>query len=69
MPGEINISWTDATWNIVRGCSRVSDGCIKDHELRPEGCDGCKEVALFLTVPGYRGDAAYPVGVDFERHW
>jgi protein gp37 len=22
-----NIEWTDATWNPVRGCSRVSDGC------------------------------------------
>lgn len=22
-----SISWTDATWNPVRGCSRVSDGC------------------------------------------
>lgn len=22
-----NIEWTDTTWNPVRGCSRVSDGC------------------------------------------
>lgn len=22
------IEWTDATWNPVRGCSRVSDGCV-----------------------------------------
>ncbi len=22
-----NIEWTDATWNPVRGCSRVSEGC------------------------------------------
>jgi len=21
------IEWTDATWNPVRGCSRVSEGC------------------------------------------
>ena len=22
------IEWTDATWNPVRGCSRVSPGCL-----------------------------------------
>jgi protein gp37 len=27
--GQIsNIEWTDATWNPVRGCSRVSPGCV-----------------------------------------
>jgi protein gp37 len=25
--GDTKIEWTDATWNPVRGCSRVSDGC------------------------------------------
>ena len=25
--GENGISWTDETWNPVRGCSRVSEGC------------------------------------------
>lgn len=24
---ETNISWCDKTWNIVHGCSKVSDGC------------------------------------------
>lgn len=24
---ETGISWTDATWNVVHGCSKVSDGC------------------------------------------
>lgn len=25
--GDTSISWTDKTWNCVRGCSRVSEGC------------------------------------------
>jgi hypothetical protein len=41
----------------------------KDHPLAPAACDGCKEVALFLTQPRYEGNADYPVGVDFERPW
>jgi len=25
--GDTSISWTDKTWNCIRGCSRVSPGC------------------------------------------
>ena len=28
----------------------------KNHDFKPLECDGCKEIALFLTEPGYRGD-------------
>lgn len=33
----------------------------KNHELRPEGCAGCLEIAAFLTIPGYRGDEDDPL--------
>lgn len=32
----------------------------RNHELDPAGCHGCREVAAFLAVPGYGGDAAMP---------
>jgi protein gp37 len=28
MPGDSSIGWTDATWNVVVGCTRVSAGCL-----------------------------------------
>jgi protein gp37 len=27
MGAKTGIEWTDATWNPLRGCSRVSEGC------------------------------------------
>lgn len=27
MANETNITWTDATWNIARGCNKVDDDC------------------------------------------
>jgi protein gp37 len=26
--GDTNIEWTDKTWNVMRGCARVSPGCL-----------------------------------------
>ncbi len=33
MSQNTSISWTDATWNPVRGCSRVSDGCLNCYAM------------------------------------
>lgn len=41
----------------------------KNHPFKPLECDGCKEVALFLTEPGYRGDEHNPIGADCERSY
>lgn len=32
--GDTTIEWTDKTWNPVRGCSRVSEGCRKCYAER-----------------------------------
>ena len=31
----------------------------KNHPLDPAGCEGCREVAAFLALPGYPG-SDYP---------
>lgn len=32
--GDTKIQWTDKTWNPVRGCSRVSQGCVNCYAER-----------------------------------
>lgn len=34
MGDKTGINWTDATWNPVRGCSRVSKGCMRCYAER-----------------------------------
>jgi len=34
MGKETGISWTDATWNVARGCSKVSEGCRYCYMMR-----------------------------------
>ena len=28
------IEWTDRTWNLIKGCSKVSDGCKNCYAMR-----------------------------------
>ncbi|WP_157074394.1 DUF5131 family protein, partial [Geobacillus zalihae] len=34
MAGNSNIEWTEATWNPVTGCTKVSEGCRNCYALR-----------------------------------
>lgn len=56
------ISWTDATWNPVRGCSRVSEGC--------RNCYAERQAAR--NFPGHRSPTtgeAFAVLTDSGPHW
>jgi protein gp37 len=65
MGDSTGISWTDATWNPVRGCSRVSEGCRNCYAER---------VAARFSGPGQPYDglvsirAARPLLGDDSRH-
>jgi hypothetical protein len=39
MADRTGIEWTDATWNPIRGCSRVSEGCRHCMDEEPEDND------------------------------
>lgn len=34
MSNKTNIQWTDATWNVARGCTKVSEGCKYCYMMR-----------------------------------
>src|SRR3989304_3260666 len=44
MGSKTNIAWTDATWNPIRGCSRISAGCTRCYAER---------FAARFSGPGY----------------
>ena len=37
MADQTKIEWTDATWNIITGCSVVSPGCTNCYAMRLSG--------------------------------
>lgn len=54
MSAETGIQWTDATWNPVRGCSRVSEGCRHCYAERDAARKNDNP-----RVPGYHGFARF----------
>lgn len=58
MSDSTAIKWTDSTWNPVRGCSRVSEGC---RNCYAEG------VAHRFSGPGQAYEGLVRIGADGER--
>jgi protein gp37 len=56
MADKTGIEWTDATWNAVTGCDKVSDGCLN-----------CYAETLALRLQRM-GNAKYANGFDVTLH-
>ncbi len=52
MSAESSIEWTDATWNPVRGCTKISDGC--------------KHCYAETFAERFRGVKGHPYGQGFD---
>ncbi|GGA80852.1 hypothetical protein GCM10011507_35100 [Edaphobacter acidisoli] len=58
MGTKTGISWTDATWNPIRGCSRVSEGCRHCYAER---------AAYRFSGPGQPYEGLVQIGADGKR--
>lgn len=58
-----SISWTDRTWNPVRGCSRISPGCGG-----PRGAGGCYAEVIAARFSG-PGQAFEGYATRSPAHW
>jgi protein gp37 len=59
MSANSKIEWTDATWNPVRGCSKVSPGCLH--------CYAETFAERFRGVPGHPFEQGFDVRVVPEK--
>jgi protein gp37 len=58
MSDKTAIEWTDATWNPIRGCSRVSEGCRNCY---------AESVAYRFSGPGQPYEGLVTIGANGER--
>lgn len=62
MSGQTGIEWCDATWSVVSGCTKKSEGC--------RNCWACRLAATRLrNHPRYRGLATYPDLRGVQPEW
>ena len=55
------IEWTDATWNPVRGCTKISPGCVRCYaETFADGIS-------WVIVGGESGNGARPMAPSWVR--
>jgi protein gp37 len=75
MADRSGIEWTEATWNPVTGCDRVSVGCDNCYALHLAGRLKAMGVAKYQTDgdprtsgPGF-GIALHPEALDIPKRW
>lgn len=55
-----NIEWTDETWNPVRGCSRVSEGCRNCYAERVAARFSTSQMETIAVDPGAVTRVSFP---------
>lgn len=78
MADKSKIEWTDATWNPIRGCSRVSEGCRNCYAERTaarfagpgQPYEGLAISATASRAAQWTGDVRFiPELLDQPLHW
>lgn len=59
MADKSTIEWTDATWNPVTGCTKVSDGC--------DNCYAARFAERFRGVPGHPFETGFDLTLRPQR--
>jgi protein gp37 len=59
MSANTTIEWTDATWNPVRGCTKVSPGC--------KNCYALRFAERFRGVPGHPFESGFDLRLVPEK--
>jgi protein gp37 len=59
MAGSSTIEWTDATWNPVTGCTKITAGC--------ENCYAARFSERFRGVPGHPFESGFDLMLRPER--
>lgn len=66
MAGKTKIGWTDATWNPITGCTKVSPGC--------DNCYAQRFAERWRGIPGHHFEQGFDLKIHYERfdqpyHW
>ena len=59
MSDQTRIEWTDATWNPIRGCTKISPGCAH--------CYAETFAERFRGVPGHPYEQGFDLGLVPEK--
>ena len=59
MGDKSKIAWTDATWNPVVGCSKVSEGCANCYALRQAASGRLQQFEQYREVVDFQVEQSY----------
>lgn len=70
MADKSAIEWTDATWNPIAGCTRVSEGCRHCYAERfaARGLPGFEGLANYASRPDGQREARWTGAVTVRKH-